>query len=75
VTVGWFEHGQQVSLLHRLAGLDVDLVDHARAGGHDLVLHLHGLEHQDGLAVMDRLAGGAHDLEHRGGERSEELIV
>src|SRR5262252_1221654 len=45
-----------------VALLDVDLQDVARLGGHDVVLHLHGLEHRHHVAELDLVADLYRDL-------------
>ena len=44
-----------VAAANRLTGLDLDLFDRARLLGDDVVLHLHRLENEHGLAGLDGL--------------------
>src|SRR5689334_4238468 len=59
------EHEQRLPVLHRLAVLDEDLLDHAVAVGLDLVEELHRFDDADGLAGLHRLP----DFDERVGAR------
>src|SRR5437016_2672924 len=50
------EDNERVTLGHRLALLDEDLLDHARVFGLDRHLHLHRLEDHDRIAFVDAVA-------------------
>ena len=58
-----------------LTGGDLDLLHRARLLGVDLVLHLHGLEHADGLADLDRVADGDEHLHDRALHRDGDVPV
>src|SRR5689334_22070668 len=54
--VGSADRDQRLVGADHLALLDVDLGHLARLRGHDVVLHLHGLEHRHDVAQLDVVA-------------------
>ena len=67
------DDGDDVAAADGVAGGDLDLLDRAGLLGGDLVLHLHRLEHDDGLTDLDLLADLDEHLDdralHRHGRR------
>src|SRR5215471_4213584 len=63
---------------HLLAKLDADLANHTRVRRFHDVLHLHRLQHHQGLVLRHRVAGGDVDLDdargHRGGQVTRRTV-
>ena len=51
------EPQQHLAVLHLIAGIDIHRFDDAGAGGMQIVLHFHCLEHHDDIALVDLIAG------------------
>ena len=54
---------------HTVAGGHADTGDLAVAFGGDVVFHLHGFKHENGLALLDTLSHGYQNLGHYTGQR------
>ena len=50
VSIGLFDNDQVIAFHNRSALLDADLLDYTGTVGVDIVLHLHGFEHDERLA-------------------------
>src|SRR5262245_13864046 len=68
------DDGDGVAFLHRLALGHLDLAHHASARGLDRDLHLHRLQHDDGIAGGQTVARLAGDLEHDPGDVGLDLL-
>src|SRR3712207_2736158 len=62
---GLLEDNERVALGHRLTLLHEDLLDRALVLRLDRHLHLHRLEHDHGVTLLDRVPDGDLDLPHR----------